>query len=91
MKTMYKYPLEIKTHQKVRLPRSAKVTCVKVVGGKLCAYAFVDTDETEFVYDHIYIYGTGHEIRKEHLGFIDTCLMPNGEVWHVFVDIDPEL
>lgn len=85
MRKIYKYPLKITGIQKVEMPINNTILSVKEQGGILMLYALVDTEKDTLNYE-IEIYGTGypmdglHSVRE----FIDTVIMPNGLVWHIF-------
>lgn len=83
MKTIYKYPLAIKDQQTIKMPNDAVILAADQQDGELFLWARVNrNNDTE---DRVFnIYGTGHEVNEYDLVFIDTVLMPNGLVWHVF-------
>jgi len=84
---IFKYELEITDSQVVSMPIGALVISAKEQNGKLCIWALVDTrcsnkDKT------IRISGTGHDvdfpIGDYSFYFVDTVVMSNGLVWHVY-------
>ena len=84
MKVIYKYPLAITDCPVVSLPKDATIVKVGNQGDSLFIWAVVD-DTSEEVARNFRIFGTGHPIPDdESLIFIDTVLMPNGLVWHIF-------
>ena len=87
MKTIYKYELQIVERQLVGFPTGAIILSVKNQQDSLCLWALVDTEEELITCYEIEIFGTGnpvYENDKTFREFIDTCVMPNGLVWHVF-------
>jgi hypothetical protein len=86
MKTIYKYDLRISDSQYIDLPINSEILSVKNQGNNLCLWALVDTDEDSKITYEIGIFGTGNEIydNTTFKEFIDTCVMPNGLVWHLF-------
>ena len=86
MKTIYKYNLEITDSQSITMPLNSEILSAKNQGNNLCIWALVDTDEDLNVTYEIEIFGTGNPIydNSTFREFIDTCVMPNGLVWHLF-------
>lgn len=85
MKTIYKYNLEITDRQIVKMPYNSEIISVKNQGNSLCLWAMVETNNEVRPTYEIEIFGTGNPIEKDVFReFIDTCVMPNGLVWHVF-------
>lgn len=90
MEKIYKYELEIIDFQEFEMPIGAKVISAKEQNGKLCIWAEIDTRNNLTKSKQIAIVGTGNPINFS-IGeysyiFIDTVLMPNGLVWHVYAD-----
>ena len=86
MKSIYKYPLEITYFQGVEIPKGSKLLSAKCQHDSLVIYAAV-TDNEENELREIQIIGTGNPVysdSKTKRKFIDTVIMPNGLVWHVF-------
>lgn len=85
MQTIYKYNLEITDKQVVPMPFNSEIISVKNQSGNLCLWAIVETEnEVKPTYE-IEIFGTGFPMHKDTFReFIDTCVMPDGLVWHVF-------
>jgi len=85
MKTIYKFPLEITDYSTLRTHDKAKVMHVGEQGGQLCIW--LEVDLTQVVATHgFYIRGTGHVITGEEGQFLGTVLMPNGLVWHIYLE-----
>ena len=87
MKVIYKYTLAIKDIQKVEMPMKSEILSTKEQNGILCLWALVDKNETVTLDYEIEIFGTGNPIENYMSTvreFIDTVIMPNGLVWHVF-------
>lgn len=84
MKTVYKYPLQITSYQKVGMHQHAQVLHVGAQGNQLFLWALIE-DQLPGQERHIRIYGTGHEIDQSMvLNHLGTVQMPDGCVWHVF-------
>ncbi len=83
MKTIHKYPLQLKEQQKIHLHEDAQILYAGEQNGDLFLWARVNTDfDTEL--RTIQVYGTGHEVNEFDLGYISTVQMQNGLVFHVF-------
>lgn len=85
MKTIYKYPLEITDFQGLQIPKGSEILSAKCQNNSLVLYAGVSAEEKEL--REIQIIGTGNPVYsdlKTKRRFIDTVIMPNGLVWHVF-------
>lgn len=89
MKTIWKYPLKITDRQILNIPRGAQFLSVIEQDGTLMLYALVDPDFIEKQYE-VLIRGTGNPIDEAYLRFCDfigTVQMPDGFVWHIFVEM----
>ena len=87
MKKIYKYTLNIEDRQGLEMPTGAKILSAKNQGDNICLWALVDTEEKMTMTYEIEIFSTGnpvYENDKTFREFIDTCVMPNGLVWHLF-------
>lgn len=87
---IFKYELEIKDFQEIDFPVGTNVISVKEQNGKLCIWAEVDVRCLNSLRDKsIAIVGTGHDINFQigdfHYVFIDTVVMSNGLVLHVYI------
>lgn len=92
MKTIYKYPLEIKDTQFIKLPAGAQILTAQTqktgYREQLCLWALVDTDNKTKTRE-IVIIGTGNPIKLADeswlLNYISTVQQLDGRlVWHVF-------
>ena len=84
MKTVYKYKLEAKQVQGIKMPKYAKVLCVKAIKDDIYIWVKVFSDEVE-EYRTFYIYGTGEGIGARSLKYVGTAFIYGGElVFHVF-------
>lgn len=87
MKTIWKYTLEVKTAQTIKLPVGAEILSIKNQNDNICLYAMVDGNEEETEVRTILIFGTGHAI-PENINvaeFLDTVSLRNGLLmFHVF-------
>lgn len=84
---IFKYELEITDEQYVNMPIGAHIISAKEQNGKLCVCAIIDSRYSEKP-KLIMMVGTGHDINfaigEYSLNFVDTVLMSNGLVFHVF-------
>jgi len=84
---IFKYEIEIKDGQYIDMPAGAQVLSAKEQNGKLCIWCLVDTRCSNKP-KQIMIVGTGHDIHFDigeySLNFVDTVLMSNSLVFHVF-------
>ena len=89
METIYKYKLEITDLQLIEVTGFIKVLKVDEQNGGLYIWCLINTEDKLPEKVDIRIFGTGHNIlvspsiRKE--TYIDTVIMSNGLVWHVFI------
>lgn len=86
---IFKYELEITDLQTISTPIGSEVISAKEQNGKLCIWALVDL-RCGNIDKPIRIVGTGHDI-EFNIGdysfyFVDTVVMSNGLVWHVYAD-----
>lgn len=85
-KTIYKYPLEPKSFQKIDIPEGYKILKVKEVNRQVFLWALVDT-EAKKVKLPISIFVTGEEIPPEMLIIhIETIVFSSGLVYHIFIN-----
>lgn len=85
---IWKYPIERKDRQVVRIPAPARVLSAAIQNGKLCIWALVDTDCDELNVT-VNISGTGHVIAAPTevvlARYVGTVMDPPF-VWHVFAE-----
>lgn len=85
MTTVWKYPIEVKLRQRVRMPKGAKILTAQMQGEVLCLWAMVDPAELETVERKIEVLGTGHAASDGPATYLGTAQHPFGNlVWHVF-------
>ena len=84
MKKIFKYLM--KTDGKMQLPKGVNILSVKAINNDIYLWAMVDT-EAEIIPVDFAVVGTGFEIEDhiDDLIFIDTALLVNGLVFHVFL------
>lgn len=88
MRSIFKYWLPIADRVSVLMPRGAQVLSVQEQNGQLTVWALVSAQQ-EFEPVRFRICGTGLPAEDVGVGyFIDTVQMPNGLVWHVFLEHD---
>jgi len=83
---IFKYPLKLQDEQLIEMQQWADILSVKNIGDELYLWAMVAVDAPKEE-RKIMITGTGHPIDPEILiggKHIDTVVMPNGLVWHIF-------
>ena len=82
-KQIWKYDLETRDSQIIRMPKDAQILCVQIQFAKPRIWALVDPKQP-FEDRHILIFGTGHPVFQECL-YIGTFQIRNGDlVFHVF-------
>lgn len=81
--TIYKYPIDIRDEQLVKMPKDAKILTVQMQGDNPTLWALVD-EKAEKEYRKIRIIGTGHPIPDaDSLTYIGT-IQERMFLWHVF-------
>jgi len=83
MRVIYKYPLEIIGEQKISLPEDFDVLKIGEQRGNLMLWASGDNTLPDISVT-LYIIGTGHPMPEGVLSHMDSVLMSNGLVWHVY-------
>ncbi len=82
---VYKYGLRIADVTSLMLPVGSQILCVKTQGDQVCIWAKVDPDETQFTMRSFLIVGTGHDIPKASIQYLDNVLLlKDNLVLHVF-------
>lgn len=87
MKSIWKFPMRIESHQSISMPKDAVILSVQDQFGEVMMWAIVDTEASNE--DRVFfIYGTGHkypDTPKLKLTYITTFQQDGGNyVWHVF-------
>jgi len=82
MKTIWKFPLELKGVQNLSLPCGSEVLHVAIQNQEIFLWALVDTSMPSERRE-IEMIGTGNEIPDEERKYIST-VVHNDLVWHVF-------
>lgn len=83
MKTIYKYPLEVRDEQEIEMP--GKPVLFKVgldPSGELCCWALVDPTSPPRP-QRFYVVGTGHQVPADAYIWIGT-VNQGTFMWHVF-------
>jgi len=84
--TIYKFPLQLSSRQRVALPRGAEVLTVQYQHGSLFAWAMVDEAAAEELMTFL-IFGTGEFLPVNPGQYLGTVQQNSGQfVWHVFLD-----
>lgn len=85
MKTIWKFPLQMKGFQTIEMPEGAKILSVQPQGESVCLWALVESTN-QMERRGIVIVGTGHDCEWRNLDqFIDTFQMMNGAlIFHAF-------
>jgi hypothetical protein len=85
---IWKYPLKITDEQDVLIPRRYRARSVGLQDGGAQLVMWVHVDESfERIPVRVYVVGTGNPANVPlTTRFIGTVQMPNGFVWHVFVE-----
>ena len=88
MRSIFKYHLPIADRVSVPMPRGAQVLSIQEQHGQLTVWALVNSEQAREPVS-FRICGTGLPAEDVGAGyFIDTVQMPNGLVWHVFLEHD---
>lgn len=82
MKTICKYPLDIKSQRCIRVLRGAELLCVQAQEGILCLWALVDT-ASELGWLTVEIAATGGPANYSKDAYIGSAQIQH-YVWHVF-------
>ena len=90
MRTIRKFPIAISNYQHVELPQSAKILKAAEQDGLLYIWVLLDPNDKDLFSREIRVYGTGNNIPAPDplLSHIDTVLMSDGLVWHVFEEVN---
>ena len=81
---IWKYPLEIRDEQSIKMPGTSAILAVQVQNGTPCLWVMVDP-RNPGRFRKIAIYGTGHEMSQSPYNYIGTFQVANGSlVFHVF-------
>ena len=82
---IWKFPLELADHQKIKAPFNMGPLSVQMQNGVPCLWAIVDPAMGETLHN-VWIHGTGHEVDPLVAGhFVGTFQALNGSlVFHVF-------
>jgi hypothetical protein len=85
MRAIYKYQLEVKDEQRVRMHSKAQLLHVAVQHGKVCLWTLVNLD-LPLTDRQIFISGTGHPIQAPYgTKYVGTFMLLEGNfVGHVF-------
>jgi len=87
MLAIFKYPIPIKDHSTLELPKDARILTVQIQRGTPQLWALVDS-ETEKETRYFRLSGTGHPLGEDYLriiNYIGTFQMENGAlVFHLF-------
>lgn len=85
-KQIWKYHLGLADKALLHVPEESEFLCIKEQRGELYAWILVNTEYTEMLEVPIFIRGTGHNFTGEEGDYIDTIMMSNGLVWHIFTE-----
>lgn len=83
MKTIWKYPLDVKINQTIELRVGAKIICCKMQSHQLMLWAEFDTEVERTETRTIMIVGTGHPINATAYKYIESVL-DGSYVWHIY-------
>jgi len=86
MDVIYKYPIEITDLQGIELPEGYQILKVAEQDGGLFVWVKVDTD-AKLIKRPFVVVGTGHELDMYGFLHLDSVVMSNGLVWHVFIGV----
>ena len=87
MKTIWKFPLEIKDYQEIHIPSAHRILAIQTQNEQPCIWALVESDSPQEKVP-IYIVGTGHDAKTVvnlEANYIGTFQIQGGAfVFHVF-------
>ncbi len=83
MKTIWKFPLDLKEHQTVAMPSGARVLSVQMQQGTPTIWAVVNPS-SEHTFRHVFVVGTGQYVPEDKT-YIGTVQM-EAYVWHVYIE-----
>ncbi len=83
-KTIWKYPIEIRDSQIVKMPKGSKILSAQFQLDVLCLWAMVDAAEQEKEDRHIHIFGTGQWLTEPAVFRLIATAQRCPMVWHVF-------
>jgi len=82
MSVIWKFPLEVRMEQRIRMPRDSVIVDVQVQNGQICMWAICNPDRIEVDREFLII-GTGQEFDTTETYYRGT--VQNGVVvWHIF-------
>ena len=89
MLKVYKYQLNALELQELFVVKNAQILSVANQHERLCLWALLDGEETQFESRKILVVGTGHALPHGEFRFIGTVLFEGDSlVFHVFEKID---
>jgi hypothetical protein len=80
--SIWKYQFDVSDAVTITMPSYAKLLHVGVQLGRLTVWALVDPEE-KMVKRTIRIFGTGHPIPEDEIGYVGTVIQ-GMFVWHIF-------
>lgn len=84
--SIWKYPLAVTDSQAVEMPQGSSILCLQMQDGVPCVWARVNPKAKKILRTFA-TYGTGHSLSDTaSLRYVGTYQLPNGLVFHVFVD-----
>lgn len=84
MKTIWKFPLQVTTHQQIQVPRERSFLAARMQNGAPCLWFIVDPESPK-VPLYIEIFGTGHAVPDGTRQFLGTVMSHMDTfVWHIF-------
>ena len=84
MKLIWKFPIQIKAYQELKLPYGAEILTVQFQEDTLCLWALVPSSNHQSQTRELKIFGTGQFIEfSDSLKYIAT-VQRSSFVWHVF-------
>ena len=86
MKTIFKYQLEIKDTQVIKIPKGADPFTAQFQGEQLCVWAAVETD-AELEDREFRIFGTGQPLDLSGVFRYLSTVQQGSLVWHIFTKV----
>lgn len=94
MNAIWKYEIPLVGRPVVQMPKGARPLAVREQQGALCVWMAVDP-QADMVPHPFRVVGTGHPVGMPlaslHVFHVDTVLMSDGLVWHVFDECEVDI
>lgn len=83
MRVIYKYPLELREHQTIRMHEGYKILDVQAQDNQICMWCEIDSG-APLQSVPFWIFGTGKEMPRCHIGEHIATVQMGIFVWHLY-------